>query len=339
MTSSNDLTVPQLRSTRRAAIGVDLVAVTTSLGFNLAAAPSTLGGWLVGAVAPLALFLTIMLWHRAQGVLAGWLGHLFNLGLCSVAGMAGVLSFDHIRHVAVTVGGQTPTGGAVLALVVDVLAVLAALVVIGTGHRIEDLEAAERQAEADAIEAAERAEVERVEAERLAVVEAERVEAERVERERLAEIEAETERQRIAAEADAARAALEAEKAAAERARLDSEAETARLAAAETERAAAEAAAQQAAAERLAALAAPVNGSGANGKARTDQGGSVAVSGADRDQLIADYLTANPEATQGEIAAALGVSGKTVQRSAPWRDHQATRTADPTTNGATPAHA
>lgn len=151
--------VTHLRRTQRSAIAIDLAAVSTSLGFNLSAAPATVGGWLVGAVAPLFLFAAIGLWHRAHGVLDGWLGHLFNLGLAGVAAMAGFLSFDHIRHVAVEVGGQTPTGGAVVALVVDALAVLAALVVIGAGTKIQRLEASHGQAravEADRVSEAER---------------------------------------------------------------------------------------------------------------------------------------------------------------------------------------
>lgn len=341
MSSSNDLTVPQLKATRRFAMGIDVAAVAASLGFNLAAAPNTLGGWLVGTVAPLFLFGGIGLWHRSHGVLPGWLGAVFNLGLAAVVGLAGFLSFDHIRDVAIEVGGQSPAQAAAVALIVDLMAVLAVLVVIGTGQRIEDLEQAEHQAEADAIEAAKRAEAERAEAERLEAIEAERAEADRLERERLAELDAETERQRIAAEAETARLAAEAEEAAAERARLDAEAETARLATAEAERVAAEAEAQRAAAERLAALSPAGGASGGNGKAKTPKGdpsGSMAITGAERDQLIADYLTANPDATQGDIAAALGVSAKTVQRSAPWRDHQATRSSDPSTNGALAAH-
>ena len=101
---SHDLTVNQLRSTRRSAMAVDLAAVGTSLAFNLAAAPSTIGGWLVGATAPLFLFAAVALWHRATGVLDGRLGQLFNIGLAAVACMAGYLSFGHIRDVAVDVG-------------------------------------------------------------------------------------------------------------------------------------------------------------------------------------------------------------------------------------------
>lgn len=334
MTTGADLAVPQLRATRRFAFGIDGAAVAASLGFNLAAAPSTFGGYLVGAVAPLFLFAAIGLWHRAHGVLGGVLGGLFNLGLAAVAGMAGFLSFDHIRHVAIEVGGQSPTQAATLALVVDVLAVLAALVVIGTGQRIEDLEAAEHQAELERLQADKLAEVERAEAERLAAIEAERVETDRAERERLAVIEAETERQRIEAEAEATRLSLEAEQAAAERARLEAEAETARQAAAEAE---AETLAEErrktaleaAKARQLAKIGVP-----ASEDSGSPYGRSTGLSVAERVEL---YLADHPAATRAEVVEATEADVSGVKRAPAWRNRN--RTTDSATISAEPAHA
>lgn len=261
----SDLTVEQLRATRRTAIAIDLAAVAASLAANVAAAPRSVGGWLVAAVAPVGLFLAIVLWHRSHGVLGGWLARAFNLGLTGIAAGAAWISFGHLQEVAERFG-QSPEAAAVIPLVIDGAAVLATIVVISAGQRASELEAA--QAEADRIEReAERAQAE---ADRLAVSAREAAEA------RLS-----ARRSSVGEGAPASRGG----------------------------------------AERAPATETRVG--------RPGRGQNTAVA-------IADYLVVHPGATATEVAAAVGVSDRTVKRSESWKSRP---TGQSSTNGTIPAEA
>jgi hypothetical protein len=252
----SELSIEQLRATRRTAIAVDLAAVAASLAANIAAAPRSVGGWLVAAVAPVGLFLAIVLWHRSHGVLAGWLSPLFNVGLASIAAGAAWISFGHLQEVAERFG-QSPGAAAVIPLVIDGAAVLATIVVISAGQRITELETAEANA-----------------------------------------AQAEHEAQR--ARADAERQATEHRRAA-----------EARLASRKVE---------------PPAPPTPV------ANQETDTTDARRARSQDTATAIADFLLVNPTATAIEVAAAVGVSDRTVKRSAAWRSRPA---AKPVTNGST----
>ena len=176
---SEPLTIESARGARKVAMAIDIAAVAASTAANIAAAPATAGGWAVAAIAPVGLFLAIVLWHRSQGILGGRLGQAFNLGLAGIAAMAAWVSYGHLRHVAEAMG-QTPAVAAVIPLVVDGAAILATVVVIGAGQKIAELtEAAEaeQRAEREAARAAEQTKREAAEAARRQA-EAERADAE-----------------------------------------------------------------------------------------------------------------------------------------------------------------
>lgn len=161
-----DVSADQLRATRRTALAIDVAAVAASLAANIAAAPPSIGGWLVAAVAPIGLFVAIVLWHRSHGVLKGWLAWSFNVGLAGIATGAAWISFGHLRAVAERFG-QSPGAAAVIPLVIDGAAVLATIVVISAGKRAAELDEAEaaareldRRAQAAEIERARQAELE-----------------------------------------------------------------------------------------------------------------------------------------------------------------------------------
>ncbi|MEL6984442.1 MAG: DUF2637 domain-containing protein, partial [Actinomycetota bacterium] len=155
-------------------------------------------------VAPVFLGLAIVLWHRAHRVLTGRSGVLFTVGLAGIAGMCFVVSYTHIRDLALA-SGQSELAAGLLPLVIDGTAVLSSVVVLACGRHLEALaqvEAAEAEAAALARQAADeeahrQAEVERAEAERITA-------------------EAEADRSRIAAEAEAERALLAERRAAAD---------------------------------------------------------------------------------------------------------------------------
>lgn len=158
-----------LEAARRWGIGVDLAAVGASMAANIAAAPNTIGGWLVAIVAPCAIFGAIGLWHRSRDIVDGPAGWLFSGVLATVAIGAAVVSFDHIRHVAIVYGGQDERAAIILPLVIDLLAVLATIVVVAAGRRLEHLDtqeaAAEQAARAAEAEQARQAAVAKAEAE------------------------------------------------------------------------------------------------------------------------------------------------------------------------------
>lgn len=246
--------IEQLRATRRTAVAVDLAAVAASLAANIAAAPRSVGGWLVAAVAPVGLFLAIVLWHRSHGVLAGWLSPIFNIGLGAIAAGAAWISFGHLQEVAERFG-QSPGAAAVIPLVIDGAAVLATIVVISAGQRIAELETAEAHA-------------------------------------------AQAEREAERARADAERQAIERRQTA-----------EARLASRKVEPPA-----------RPTPVASRENGTRGIRPARSQ----------DTATSIADFLVVNPTATAIEVASAVGVSDRTVKRSAAWRSRPA---AKPATDG------
>lgn len=136
-----------LEAARRWGIGVDLAAVSASMAANIAAAPPTVAGWLVAIIAPIGLFGAIGLWHRSRGIVDGPAGWAFSAVFAGVAIGAAVVSFDHIRHVAIVYGGQDEAAAIILPLVVDLLAVLATIVVVTAGRRLEQIDTEERAAE------------------------------------------------------------------------------------------------------------------------------------------------------------------------------------------------
>ncbi len=167
---SEPLSIESVKGARRYAIAVDLAAVGASLAANVAAAPATVGGWLVAAVSPLALFAVIGLAHRAQGILGGWIGRAFNTGLAAIAVAAAWISYGHLQHVAIEMG-QSPGVARVIPLVIDGAAVLASLIVVAAGSKITALQLEAEQAaavEREAVRAAELAKREALEAERRA---------------------------------------------------------------------------------------------------------------------------------------------------------------------------
>ncbi len=186
----------QLVSARRVALLVELAAVLVTLYANVAEAERSLAGVVLAGVAPVFLGLAIVLWHRAHRVLTGRSGLFFTVGLAAIAGMCFVVSYTHIRDLALA-SGQSDLAAGLLPLVIDGTAVLSSVVVLACGRHMEALAAAEAaEAEAAALarreadeEARRRVEIERAEAERIAV-------------------EAEAERARIAAEAEAERVLL-----------------------------------------------------------------------------------------------------------------------------------
>ncbi len=192
MTSAT-VTVGQLNSTRRAAVWVDLIAVAATLYANIAHAPKTVPGVVLAGSAPAFLGLAIALWHRSHGVLTGWAGRAFTAGLSVIAAMCFIVSYSHIRDLALD-SGQSVLAAGLLPLVIDGTAVLSSVVVLACGREMEKLRAVE-QAQAEAARRARRdadddarrlAEIERAEAERIAA------EADAEER----RIAAETERER-----------------------------------------------------------------------------------------------------------------------------------------------
>lgn len=167
----------------RVALLVEIAAVLVTLYANVAEAEKTVAGVVLAAVAPVFLGLAIVLWHRAHRVLTGRSGALFTVGLAGIAGMCFVVSYTHIRDLALA-SGQSELAAGLLPLVIDGTAVLSSVVVLACGRHLESLtsaEAAEVEAAARARqraddEARRRAEVERAEAERIAAeAEAERV--------------------------------------------------------------------------------------------------------------------------------------------------------------------
>lgn len=283
----HNLNAADLTAARRAALAIDLLAVAASLAANIAASRQTLAGWMVSAIAPIGLFLAIILWHRSHGVVVGWLGRAFTAGLGAIALGAAWISYGHLRHVALA-AGQSETASAIIPLVIDGAAILATIVVISAGQRLTELAVAE----AEAVETARHERDESAAAERAA---ARKAEADQVEADRQAT--AELERQKIEA---------------------DARIELARIAA-ETE--AAETAARQ---QRLATARQPASAPsaiGPGGRASKPPPAKTTPK-ADTSQLIADYLAEHPDAKQAEVATAAGCTTKTVQRNQAWRDHQ-----------------
>jgi len=194
----------QLVAARRVALVVELAAVLVTLYANVAEAERSLAGIVLAAVAPVFLGLAVVLWHRAHRVLTGRSGALFTVGLAGIAGMCFVVSYTHIRDLALA-SGQSELAAGLLPLVIDGTAVLSSVVVLACGRHLEALaqmEAAEAEAAALARQAADE------EARRRAVVE--RAEAERI------TAEAEADRSRIAAAAEADRVLLAERRAAAD---------------------------------------------------------------------------------------------------------------------------
>jgi len=165
----------QLVSARRVALLVELAAVLVTLYANVAEVEKSIAGVVLAGVAPVFLGLAIVLWHRAHRVLTGRSGAFFTVGLAAIAGMCFVVSYTHIRDLALA-SGQSELAAGLLPLVIDGTAVLSSIVVLACGRHMEALAAAEvAEAEAAALarqeaddEARRRVEVERAEAERIA---------------------------------------------------------------------------------------------------------------------------------------------------------------------------
>ena len=158
--------VEDLRAARRVAFGIDLLAVGASLAANVATAQRSPAGVLVAATAPVGLFVAILLWHRSEGLLTGWLGRTFDVCLAGIAIGAAWISFDHVRELSLS-AGQSEIAASIIPLVIDGVAVLSTLVVVAAGQAIA---AADATAQAEA-ETERRAERERIAAERRAVQE------------------------------------------------------------------------------------------------------------------------------------------------------------------------
>jgi hypothetical protein len=170
------VTLDSLKGARRWAMAVDLAAIAASTAANIThaltadVAPgderSAVGAVLVAMVPPLGLAIAVGIWHRSQGILTGRLAQAFSALLAGVAAGAAYVSFGHIQSVAQHFG-QSETDAVIIALVIDLTAVLATVVLIGAGQKMTELteaaeaaRAAERQAARDAevAEAAARAE-------------------------------------------------------------------------------------------------------------------------------------------------------------------------------------
>lgn len=194
----------ELGTARRVALGVELAAVVVTSYANVAEAPRSVPGVVLALVAPVFLGLAIVLWHRAHRVLAGRAGAVFTTGLAGIAAMCFVVSYTHIRDLALA-SGQSELAAGLLPLVIDGTVVLSSVVVLACGRHMKDLATAQ-QAEAETERLARRA----AEDDARRQVELEQVRAERV------AAEAEAEQSRIAAEAEAERLLLAERRAAAD---------------------------------------------------------------------------------------------------------------------------
>ena len=123
---------------RRQVSTVLALALAVSVAANVAAAEPDLLARCVSAWPPLALLLTVDVASRAPKP-SGWLRWLVDVGIVTVSGVAAVVSFSHMKSVALA-AGESELVAHLFPLSVDGLALVSSLSLVEIARRLSTVD-------------------------------------------------------------------------------------------------------------------------------------------------------------------------------------------------------